>query len=391
MLVGSATLRKLELRTRSKASVIHQGVEDSQARLKLLKAGNSFVTGLERTLVSPRVKITSNPAILDKKFSAPGLASSKKFDDQSANDELQSSDKYRSSLLIRLENSCTDLTSPRSDTHLKGGKQFGRKGLDIDSQLDAIATVRVQSDRAAGKVVAAAQNKFRDVDDPSMHEFLVGCHVLALKEQHRRKLQKQLDEVQAVKDQFMQDRFIKPLGSSKVLSPTFLVKKKHNPKVILNWHATMKTSREIIIQPSDDQNSQRVTTEQTMKVNPTASNTKPGVITKDLIITLPPKSETQPYEEPEEETISPRRQNRVNPTKAPQQNQKARNFSLNKLIKGFPEKEAKAINSKLEVRKIGSNRYQIKDIEQEKIRKIVKGLVRSKKTDDQFIAGLCQD
>lgn len=389
MLVGSATLRKLELRTRSKASVIHQGVEDSQARLKLIKAGNSFVTGLERTLVSPRVKITPNAVILDKKFSAPGLTSSKKFEPQ-GDDELQSSDKYRSSLLVRLENSCTDLTSPRSDTLLKGSKQFGRKGFDNDSQLN-IVSVKVQSDRAAGKVIAAAQKKFRDVDDPNMHEFLVGCHVLALKEQHRRKLQKQLDEVQAVKDQFMQEKFIKPLGSSKVSSPTFLVKKKHNPKVILNWHATMKTSREVIAQPTDDQMSQRVTTEPIIKIDPTSSIAKLGTATKDLIITLPPKSETQPYEEPEEENISPRKLNRANPTKAPQQNQKARNFSLNKLIKGNPEIEAKAINSKLEVRRIGSNRYQIKDIEQEKIRKIVKGLVRSKKTDDQFIAGLCHD
>lgn len=372
MIAGTHALRKLDARSQPKASLILQGLKDSTDRIKMLKGGTSFAGVLEKTLSPKRLEASGSPVVINKKYSLP-----------SKSEELEAkANNYKWSLLNKFEKSCEDITSANA-------RIMAKQPLLILSPRDSMVVRNSSREMTERKIQISAARKFNHVEDPAMKELLLNCHVLSLRDQQRRKLERKLEEVNEVKLQLQLQEFEKKLGTHKSLEGLKSVRRKHLPNVVFRWHGNQKS-----LYPESETNKEkgsRMSTEPThSKDYSVKRQIKEFDSPKNLIIDLPTKEDLSSEDSPPQENQSPRKLAKVDPTKATNPNIKHRNYSLVKLFDKNPVEKAKVINSKLEVRRLGANRYQIRDVEQEKLRKIVKNCVRSKKTDDQFIQGLCQ-
>lgn len=375
MIVGSHTLRKLDIRSQSKASLILHGLKDSNERIKLLKGGKSFAGALEKTLftkeVEKRKETLSSSMAIPKKFSLP---SNLEFLEIKSNN-------YKWSLLNKLEKSCEDFT-PAS------AKPITQKlPLDLVSPRDITSRKDASQDLTERKIQVFAARKFNHVEDPKMKDLLLNCHVLSLRDQQKRRLERRLQEVNDVKDKLLIEQFQKKLSGQKAPEVSQSLKKHHGPKIVFKWHGDNKLIN-FEHQPNHKEKQIGRFLSEPAQQTEESTNRKMSLSPRNVIITLPSKSDLLMVEEDEDN--QQRKLARINPVKALNPNVKVRNFSLSKLFNKHPNDKAKALNSKLEVRRLGVNRYQIRDIEQEKLRNIVKNCVRSKKTDDQFIDKLCQ-
>ena len=373
MIVGTSAKRHLDLLSQPKASLILHGLKDSSSRVKLLKGGNSFASALQKSQ-SPKIADGKASMIfVNKKFSLP----------YTSEEGLEAmTEKYKQSLVEKFERSCEDvlvmnarLAALQKFQDLESSRVLNKKKKDPSVE------------HTERKIQNSAKIQFAAVEDLEMRDFLINCHALSLRDQYKNRLNRKLEEVNEVKERLLSEQFKKKNHSTERKEAFISSKRKNMPNFIFKWHANTGRIGSDLHRPLLDKPLQRALTETVSKDND--SRKKQVISPRNVIVSLPSKTDLR-TEEDEQLLLPLRKIAKFDPTKATGPTLKPRNFSLTKLFKKEKEISIKPINSKLEVRRLGDKRYQIRNIEEEKIRQMVKNCVKSKKSDDQLMQKFCE-
>jgi actin-related protein len=371
-IIDSAAFQQLDTKTQPKVTVINRGVRDSKQGAKHLWGGTSLTIMLEKNL-TPRKMEPLASKLFSKKYSMPAAT-------------LESERRTivsKWSLANNVERSCEGTEPAKTPVQILQTP----KGLDLPKRK--IARIEEPStDMTESNMYHEASLKFGLVEDSNVREFLMDCHIQSLREQKKRSLEKKLQEVHSVREQLFLDQLMKKSMKTMNSSGFSRSKKAFNkPKIIFNWHSNISgATQERFRRPKKDE--QRLKTE--LLVAAKLTRERRSVSPRNILTSLHSMSEfTSDDERGKGKIHFLRKVSRVENPKPSKSEIHARNYSLTKLFDPKSGFKGKAINSKLEVRRLGTRKYIIRDVEQEKIRKIVKDCVQSKKSDDYFIERLC--
>lgn len=371
MIIGDRSLRTFDLVQNPKANVILRGVKDSDRRLSLLKSGRSLSRSIK---MEASVKGSVGRIV---GFSEKDSDSKSVFQNHGIEDAYrEKSQQYIHALQSRLEDTKhlplhNNLNQKPTNPSTRP-KNLIREAKSFDSKL-----------RTEREIMSEAINRFDHVKDLKMKALLIDSHATTLRLHYQETLQNRLDKVHAIKSQlFLTHYKSKPV----VLNLHCERRPQSKSKLVMHWHSNLITSSvrdsNLLKNFVDRMGGQNLTQESGYgSKNFTKSSRNFHIPT---LMNLPTAKDT--FHDGDNPLLSNRRKK----SRRPKRKQKVqgitpRTFSLNNLI--TPRTKIGDQYEKYAISKggAGGKDYVIKNVEREEIKKAVKELVHSKKTDNERI------
>lgn len=380
MNVGENALRAAETRQNPQAGIIKKGVRNSEKRLELLKNGRSLSKALVR-----------EPGPYDL-IGSEGMKGSLIRDSESNSiyrpPEIETSHRemsqtYMDGLKMRLEGHKHSFLNNKSNEGMLSPSVRMKKNPVI-----RISNSFESKHKTEREIMKESLNRFDHVKDLNMKSLLINSHAATLRLHYFESLQKRLDQVQEVRSQLFLSR-----SKDKPASPLNL-RKERRPRprsnIVMQWHSTLMSSSVVgpnVLKRIGDQLAQIATHKDTgceSKYQSEASKSLFDHKKKHLNLEIADdmgKTSSRFYRRASRGHHLQKNETHKHVPK------KVKTNSLNQLFK--PKTKLHESHQKYEITKTASGReYKIRNLEKEVIKKAVKELVHSKKTDNERISRL---